>query len=242
MLKKVAFRAAGREGLAENVVNDQGETFGIDAIHAASDMKARTETRYRDELQWIHCTDTSGQTFAILLNCLYLAPLTWLFVQFFIESYNRRMERRRSSTPQTIEQSALDAFKGVARQTMEAVGDVQGVDEEEESTVQGTIDAAKGDAEELAAQIKKDAKQAPGAIKDQANKAAESAKQVPGVVKDQANKAAEAAKQVPGAVKEQANKAAEAAKKTPGTIQEEAKKTVDAAKDVTSDTKEPGTQ
>lgn len=39
-LKKVALRAAGEEGLAENVRNLAGETFGIDAIHAAEVEKA----------------------------------------------------------------------------------------------------------------------------------------------------------------------------------------------------------
>jgi len=76
-LKKYAFRAAGREGLAENVLNERGQTFGVDAVHAVKDFAAKTETRYKDELQWVHCLDTSGQTFAVLLNCFYLAPLTW---------------------------------------------------------------------------------------------------------------------------------------------------------------------
>lgn len=39
-LKKVALRAAGEEGLAENVRNLAGETFGIDAVHAAEVEKA----------------------------------------------------------------------------------------------------------------------------------------------------------------------------------------------------------
>ena len=75
-LKKAALRAAGEEGLAENVRNNQGETFGVDAIHAAEVEKAQEEIRYRTEYQTINCLDTSGQAFAILLNALYLAPLT----------------------------------------------------------------------------------------------------------------------------------------------------------------------
>ena len=75
-LKKAALRAAGEEGLAENVRNRQGETFGIDAIHAADVEKAQEEIRYRLEYQTIRCLDTSGEAFAILLNALYLAPLT----------------------------------------------------------------------------------------------------------------------------------------------------------------------
>lgn len=75
-LKKAALRAAGEEGLAENVRNRQGETFGIDAIHAADVEKAQEEIRYRLEYQTIRCLDTSGEVFAILINALYLAPLT----------------------------------------------------------------------------------------------------------------------------------------------------------------------
>lgn len=36
------------------------------------------------------CIVTSGETFAIWLNVLYLAPLTYLFVSFFIASYVKR--------------------------------------------------------------------------------------------------------------------------------------------------------
>lgn len=118
-MKKAAFRAAGREGLAENVVNEQGHTFGVDAINAAKDLKAREETRYRDELQWVNCLDTSGQAFAILLNCLYLAPLTMLFVRFFTRAYSHRSARRRSSSlsdvARTAKDAGIDALKGLSR-------------------------------------------------------------------------------------------------------------------------------
>ena len=75
-LKKAALRAAGEEGLAMNVRNDQGEAFGIDALHAAESEKAQEEIRYRMDYQRINCLDTSGQVFAIVLNAVYLAPLT----------------------------------------------------------------------------------------------------------------------------------------------------------------------
>ena len=58
-----------------NVRNEQGEAFGIDAVHAAESEKALEETRYRMEYKTIHCLDTSGQVFAILLNAVYLLPL-----------------------------------------------------------------------------------------------------------------------------------------------------------------------
>ena len=133
-LKKAALRAAGQEGLAQNVLNEQGQAFGIDAIHAAQDFQSRTETRYRNEVQWVHCLDTSGQVFAILLNCFYLAPLTFLFVKFFITAYTKRQERRRSSiTSETARQAAFagkDALKGVGRQLSEVAN--EGVMDEED--------------------------------------------------------------------------------------------------------------
>jgi hypothetical protein len=79
-LKKAALRAAGEEGLAENVRNNHGETFGIDAIHAARVEEAQKEIRYKTQYQPVHCLDTPGQVFAILLNALYLAPLTYVSI------------------------------------------------------------------------------------------------------------------------------------------------------------------
>ncbi|KAI6359902.1 hypothetical protein MCOR25_006892 [Pyricularia grisea] len=38
----------------------------------------------------VPCISSTGETFAIWLNVLYLAPLTYLFVMFFISSYLRR--------------------------------------------------------------------------------------------------------------------------------------------------------
>ena len=75
-LKKIALRAAGEEGLAENVHNNRGEPFGLDAVKAAEVEKAREEIRYKLEYPTVSCIDTSGQAFAVYLNVLYLAPLT----------------------------------------------------------------------------------------------------------------------------------------------------------------------
>lgn len=127
-LKKIAFRAAGEEGLAENVRNEQGRAFGIDAIHAAKDLKAREEIRYRDELRLVHCVDTSGQVFAILINCVYLAPLTWLFVRFFIHSYTKRGEHQKanSSTRHLIVESGKDAAKAAKKELDQALDETPG--------------------------------------------------------------------------------------------------------------------
>ncbi|ROV98283.1 hypothetical protein VSDG_04429 [Cytospora chrysosperma] len=58
------------------------------AANAGAEQPATTETVYMDKL--IPCITTTGQTFAIWLNVLYLAPLTYLFVKFFITSYIKR--------------------------------------------------------------------------------------------------------------------------------------------------------
>lgn len=131
--KKALLRAAGREGLAENVLNDKGQSFGLDAGNAARALARREETRYRDELIWTQCLDTSGQAYAIYLNVLYLLPLTWLFVQFFVKAYLQRLERRRSSTASQkvhlAAESSSDAWKRSGRRLSQAFEQVQGPEE-----------------------------------------------------------------------------------------------------------------
>lgn len=86
----------------------------------------------------VPCITTTGQTFAIWLNVLYLAPLTYLFVSFFIASYVRRSssgtvarkaktvrerkggvgvgDRRLSDVVHAAEQAGWDAARGVERE------------------------------------------------------------------------------------------------------------------------------
>lgn len=170
--KKLLLRAAGREGLAENVLNNQGRTFGVDALHPARDLVRRYETRYREELGWTHCLDTSGQTLAIYLNVLYLLPLTWLFGQFFVKSYMQRLGRRRSSTvsqkAQLAIQSTRDASKGVGRRVSEAFEDSQG-------GIDGLDEVAIIDEEEVKSALN-DVKQAAKVAKMEVGKAASGSK------------------------------------------------------------------
>ena len=131
-LKKLALRAAGEEGLAENVRNQQGETFGIDGVHAAEVEKAQEEIRYKMQYQTINCIDTSGQAFAILLNCLYLAPLLLLFVRFFLRTYLRgaRAPPPKPSQKQLIQESGRDAAKRIEKEIRDAM-DEQGNEDDE---------------------------------------------------------------------------------------------------------------
>ncbi|KAH0547878.1 hypothetical protein GP486_008381 [Trichoglossum hirsutum] len=89
-LKKIALRAAGWPGLAENVTpaapRQQQKPTGYTAPPSAPEVH---ETHYRTEHQVVPCLSTSGEAFAIWLNVFYLAPLAWLFVRFFIRSYIR---------------------------------------------------------------------------------------------------------------------------------------------------------
>ena len=104
-LKKLAFRAAGAEGIAENVghAEDAGQRLRVGPMTT--------------------CMDTSGQGFAIWLNVTYLLPLTFLFVRFFIRSYLYRKEPATHQPTQmhSAEKAGLDALKGVSREIQKSV-------------------------------------------------------------------------------------------------------------------------
>ena len=154
-LKKVALRAAGEEGLAENVRNYQGETFGIDAVHAAQMEKAQEEIRYKWETQTIHCLDTSGEAFAIFLNLVYLAPLAGLFIRYFTRSYLNRAksEPPKPSPQENIMESSKDAVKDVEREIREAMAGKQGGDTEPPPELKEKLNKAKSDAKQGASDM-----------------------------------------------------------------------------------------
>jgi GNS1/SUR4 family len=72
------------------------------------------------------CITTSGETFALWLNVLYLAPLTYLFAKFFVTSYLRRSNAettkirgkgaRRMSNVTLAEKAGWDAAKATQRE------------------------------------------------------------------------------------------------------------------------------
>ncbi|KAJ9269977.1 hypothetical protein DTO212C5_3947 [Paecilomyces variotii] len=127
-LKKLAFRAAGAEGIAENVLNAQGQHFGVDAVHAAKLAEARTAAQNGLEYRTIDCIDTSGQAFAVWLNVMYLLPLTYLFARFFVRSYLQRKDpsAKQPTHMQTAEKAGMDALKGVSREIHRAVFEMHG--------------------------------------------------------------------------------------------------------------------
>ncbi|MCJ1402980.1 hypothetical protein MMC11_006202 [Xylographa trunciseda] len=141
LLKKIVLRAAGNEGLAENVHNDQGLRFGIDETKYEDVERARDEIRYKLEYPTVNCIDTSGQAFAILLNVMYLAPLTYLFVNFFIRSYSRRTSSstKHPTHDHVLQKSGHDAFKGVEREIYESMdSEVNDLDPETKANLKKT--------------------------------------------------------------------------------------------------------
>jgi hypothetical protein len=116
LLKKFLFRAAGEEGLAENV----NWAYSGTPVSRGSPSNA---LQYHTEYQTIQCIDTTGQTFAIWFNVLYLTPLTILFVRFFVKSYLRRSQKGTKRGHETkhgaAEMAGKDALKGVERELYE---------------------------------------------------------------------------------------------------------------------------
>ena len=109
LVKKFLFRAAGEGGLAENV--NGGHPLGQVAAPSSGAIQ------YHTEYQTVQCIDTSGQTFAIWFNVLYLTPLTALFVRFFVKSYLRRTQKSGHQTKHgAAEKAGKDALKGMERE------------------------------------------------------------------------------------------------------------------------------
>lgn len=131
-LWKLVYRAAGDEGLAENVPVPGSSLIPAHQEHAPTPIAAHDNlaqrvlhkihtvdrTVYRTEYQHVPCIDTSGQAFAIYLNLIYLAPLTGLFMRFFVKSYFRRTnpKAKHQSKHTPISKAAGDAIHGVERE------------------------------------------------------------------------------------------------------------------------------
>ncbi|KAL4934562.1 elongation of very long chain fatty acids protein [Aspergillus undulatus] len=105
-VKQFAFRAAGAEGIAENVGHPGNNESPQEIVQPGP---------------LLSCMDTSGQGFAIWLNVAYLLPLTYLFARFFVRSYLYRKEPGTQPTQlHAAEKAGLDALKGVSREIQKA--------------------------------------------------------------------------------------------------------------------------
>ncbi|KAF2749557.1 hypothetical protein M011DRAFT_457002 [Sporormia fimetaria CBS 119925] len=125
-LRKMIYRAAGEEGLAENVpYTGDAIVSPIGHHEQAGQVQKDVHTRYvyRTEYQSVPCIDTSGQAFAVYLNVIYLAPLTFLFMRFFVKSYLRRTSpnNKHMTHHNAIAKSSVDAIHGVGRE-LETLG------------------------------------------------------------------------------------------------------------------------
>ncbi|KAI9721830.1 MAG: hypothetical protein M1812_002166 [Candelaria pacifica] len=243
ILKKLAFRAAAQEGLAENVRNSEGQTFGSDATHAAQDEKAREETRYRTQYQTIQCLDTSGQAFAIYLNVIYLLPLTWLFVNSLIRSYRSRMSDSEKKAPvgHSLKESSKDALKDLKNEMKGAVREKEGDYLETDGTegsqkLHDFVDAAKQKGGDWVDAAKDKGDELAGAAKEKGGEFAQTAKTKGGeaaeITKEKGGELADAAKKNGGNL---ANTAKTKGGEAADYLQEKAGDATHAASDKTQD-------
>lgn len=119
-LKRLVYRAAGEEGLAENVMKGSTQASQQPVVHEPQHVfhQPAQDVRHRTHYQEVHCINTTGQSFAIWLNLIYLAPLTGLFVRFFIKSYIRRTSAstKHPTKKRTLSKSGHDAVRGLERE------------------------------------------------------------------------------------------------------------------------------
>lgn len=155
-LKKLALRAAGAEGIAENVLDAQGQRFGVDAVQA-SQMAQSSVPENVLQYHTVQCIDTTGQAFAVWLNVMYLLPLTYLFVRFFVRSYlHRKTPTVEHPTHMHIaEKAGLDALKGVSREIQRAVIEMHGDGETTEDEIAPAAKAQANGSAKLEATQKK---------------------------------------------------------------------------------------
>ena len=108
--------------LKQFVFGNGDNTVGSQLAETVSVPGFETKTVYITQ----PCVVTTGETFAIWLNVLYLAPLTYLFVSFFIASYVKRSNaagkvsgkasRRLSNNVTLAEKAGWDAAKSIEKE------------------------------------------------------------------------------------------------------------------------------
>ncbi|KAH7389778.1 GNS1/SUR4 family-domain-containing protein [Pyrenochaeta sp. MPI-SDFR-AT-0127] len=151
-LRKLIYRAAGDEGLAENIpvpgsplpLHQQQQVVAghAEPHHPVQEFFRHHEpverTVFRTEYQTVPCVDTSGQAFAIYVNLIYLAPLTILFMRFFFKSYLRRSSPNTKNQPKhnAISSSARDASRSVERE-------IESLDKSAEDGISSAVNKVK---------------------------------------------------------------------------------------------------
>jgi hypothetical protein len=157
-LRKLIYRAAGDEGLAENIAvpgqplpyyqQQQQLAAGGRPEHPVEHFfhqphETVNRVVYRTEYQSVPCIDTSGQAFAVYLNLIYLAPLTILFMRFFFKSYLRRTSpsNKHHTKHTAISKATRDATHGVERE-LESLG--KSAEDAVSSALHKSKDAVRG--------------------------------------------------------------------------------------------------
>lgn len=124
--KKMLLRGLGEEGLAERVTYSHGQDLAGQAFAPKMEEKIQQfkervepqyETKWRQDWTRTNCIDTSGEAFAIYLNLLYLAPLTFLFGRFFLRAYTSW------GKPRTVKKT-IQSGKEAEKKTEERVEEI----------------------------------------------------------------------------------------------------------------------
>ncbi|EPE03523.1 gns1 sur4 family protein [Ophiostoma piceae UAMH 11346] len=85
-----AAASSGSAGASGSVLGSIKNLVSGGAVDAALANSTASGNQAASLTKTVPCIATTSETFAIWLNVLYLAPLTYLFVKFFITSYLRR--------------------------------------------------------------------------------------------------------------------------------------------------------
>ncbi|KAI1812679.1 hypothetical protein GGS20DRAFT_556755 [Poronia punctata] len=142
-----AAAAGGVVNGIKHALYSAAEAAGAAAVASGSPAANAVQqpgTTYVTKYQKVDCIELTGQTFGIWLNVVYLAPLTYLFVSFFITSYLRRSaaqsargkalgDRRRSNVA-LAEKASWDAARGLEREVYGQGNEGVIVEESDEST------------------------------------------------------------------------------------------------------------
>ncbi|KAH6644590.1 GNS1/SUR4 family-domain-containing protein [Boeremia exigua] len=237
-LWKLIYRAAGDEGLAENIPVPGSSIIPAHQSHLPTAVAAHenpvqrllhtihTVDRvvYRTEYQHVPCVDTSGQAFAIYLNLIYLAPLTGLFMRFFVKSYFRRTnpKTKHQSKHTPISKAAGDAMHGVERE-------IESISEEgrDSSAKNGSVRGRKGvngDAKNFRSSLSPSNQESVRNIERKAN---ELLQEGANSVGNATEKAKEIAKDALNKANEVKNKAQQQAKETNDKLEKKAQQNAD---------------
>ncbi|KAM0559652.1 hypothetical protein ACHAPJ_004176 [Fusarium lateritium] len=122
-------------GAADAAAAPGADPVASQAVNAESTFTA--ETQYVTQ----PCIISTGETFAIWLNVLYLAPLTYLFVSFFIASYIKRSNAAGkkgrahdiNANVALAEKAGWDAAKGIEKEIYNGENMVNGSSADEAS-------------------------------------------------------------------------------------------------------------